>query len=405
MPARPFPDLAHYDLILVGGGLANALIAWRLASRPNLKVCLIEQGNRLGGNHTWSFHTADIGTTALADLTPFLIASWPRQQVRFNAHARTLDAGYHSISSGRLHEVLAPLLGGRLRLDARIETLEPNRVVLADQTVLTARCVIDGRGPDPDLPLALGFQKFMGIEVETDGPHGETIPVIMDATVSQVDGYRFVYSLPFTPSRLLIEDTYYSDGATLDETALRSRILAYAQAKGWRIARIVREETGVLPIVLAGDIAAVSQHGVPGVPRSGLRAALFHPTTGYSLPDALALAAEIAALPELTSVTVRACIEARSRTLWAERSFFRLINRMMFIAAKPAERVLILERFYRLPAPVIARFYAAKLTLADKAQIIAVMAVNPPVPLGKALSVFAPSTAWTFAARSKPGTP
>jgi len=406
MPAQPLPDhdvkAPDFDLILAGGGLANALIAWRLIQRrPEIKICIIEQGERLGGNHTWSFHTGDIAKAALDDLQPFLIASWPRQAVRFPAHTRVFDAGYHSMSSDRLHDILAPLLGDRLKFGARIVAMEPDRVVLADQSALTARCVIDGRGPDAHMPLALGFQKFMGVEIETAQPHGETVPVIMDATVPQLDGYRFVYTLPFSPTRMLIEDTYYSDGPSLDEGVLRARIMAYAAEKGWRVKTVVREETGVLPIVLAGDMDAFWQYGERAVARSGLRAALFHPTTGYSLPDALAFADRIAALDDFSASNVRALVETQSRTLWSDRAFFRLINRMMFIAAKPPERVFILERFYRLPAAVIERFFAARLTLADRALIISFMAAKPPVSFPKAISVMGQQSAWTFTAKAK----
>ncbi|WP_312929041.1 NAD(P)-binding protein, partial [Pseudescherichia sp.] len=39
------------DLILVGGGLANGLIAWRLRQRyPQLNLLLIEAGEQPGGN-------------------------------------------------------------------------------------------------------------------------------------------------------------------------------------------------------------------------------------------------------------------------------------------------------------------------------------------------------------------
>ncbi|MEQ1695349.1 MAG: lycopene beta-cyclase CrtY [Hyphomicrobiaceae bacterium] len=390
-----------FDLVLVGGGLANCLIAWRLiARRPELRICVVERGWSLGGNHTWSFHSGDVAPGALVELAPFLVASWARQSVRFPQHGRVFEVGYHAVSSERLHEVLAPMLGERLRVGAEVAQLEPDRVVLSGQRVLTARCVIDGRGPDPETPLALGFQKFLGLEIETVEPHGERVPVIMDATVAQLDGYRFVYTLPFSQTRMLIEDTYYTDGAALDEAVLRERIIAYAAGKGWTIARVVREESGVLPVVLAGDMDAFWRCGEAGVARSGLRAALFHPTTGYSLPDALAFADRLAGLADLSAASVRAEVEAHARALWKERAFFRLLNRMMFIAAEPAERVLILERFYRLPAGVVGRFFAAKLTLGDKAQIIAIMAAKPPLPLGKALGVFGEGAAWAFAQRA-----
>ena len=49
------------DLILVGGGLANTLIALRLAEiQPSLDVLILEQDPDIGGHHTWSFHGSDL---------------------------------------------------------------------------------------------------------------------------------------------------------------------------------------------------------------------------------------------------------------------------------------------------------------------------------------------------------
>jgi len=56
---------------------------------------------------------------------------------------------------------------------------------------------------------------------------------------------------------------------------------------------------------------------------------------------------------------------------------------MLFGAANPPERYRILQRFYRLPAPLIARFYAGRSTLADRLRILA---GRPPVSLRRALA-------------------
>ena len=402
-PERPSGggETSQFDLILVGGGLANSLIAWRLMTRrPDLKLLVIERGAALGGNHTWSFHQGDVSPSALDDMRPFIAASWPRQAVSFPRHSRTFDVAYHAISSDKMHEVLSQILGDRLILDVGVETLAATSVTLSDQRVLTTKCVIDGRGPDRGAPLALGYQKFLGLEIETSMPHGETVAMIMDATVEQLDGYRFFYTLPFSPTRILIEDTYYSDGPDLDVPLMTERVKAYALAKGWSIKRIVRDEKGVLPVVLAGDMDAFWQRGTAGVPRVGLRASLFHPTTGYSLPDALAFADSLAAHADLSSAGVRDHVEQYARNLWKSRAFFRLLNRMLFIAATPAERVRILERFYRLPSALIDRFFAARLTFADKALIMIYMAANPPLPFFKAVGVVGETSAWAFARRA-----
>jgi lycopene beta-cyclase len=55
---------------------------------------------------------------------------------------------------------------------------------------------------------------------------------------------------------------------------------------------------------------------------------------------------------------------------------------MLFLAADPAERYRVLERFYGLDEALIARFYAGRSTAADKLRIVA---GKPPVPVGRAL--------------------
>ncbi len=162
---------------------------------------------------------------------------------------------------------------------------------------------------------------------------------------------------------------------------MRQAIAAYLEKRGWAMRELIREEEGVLPVVLGGDIKAYWAAG-PGVPRSGVRAGLFHFTTGYSLPEAVSLAEEIAAHQPLGSEELYRLVRSRSLALWRRGRFFRALNRMLFLAAGPADRYRVLQHFYRLPEPVIHRFYAGKSTLMDKFRILSGKA---PVPVGPAL--------------------
>jgi lycopene beta-cyclase len=388
------------DAILVGGGLANVLIALVLkAAHPGMRLMILERGPALGANHTWSFHSTDVTTKQLAWLEPLIIARWQRQEVRFPAHRRILETGYNSISSERLHEHGVARLGTGVRLDTDVADITPDTVTLADQTRLSAPLVIDGRGALQTQPLALGYQKFVGLEVETAAPHGQSHPIIMDARVTQQDGYRFVYTLPFSATRILIEDTYYSDGPSLDQPGLAAGIEAYVAAQGWTIASVIRRESGVLPITLAGRIDQHWRDMGDALPRSGLRAWLFHATTGFSLPCAVRLAEAIAQSSELTSSHVAKLIQQESRSTWRKQEIFRLLNRFLFLAAEPLQRVRILERFYRLPRPVIERFYSGTLRYPDIAVLIAIMAARPPVGILRAMQCVTETSSWKFAAR------
>ena len=372
----------HYDIILVGGGLANGLIAWRLRlTRPELRIVLIERDAQLGGNHTWSFHDSDLTDAQRAWIAPLVSSHWPRYDVVFPQHARTVEGGYASIASGDFARVIGQALGDALRLDTPIQELTPTSVRLADGVVLQARAVIDGRGMRPSRHLALGYQTFLGQEVRLAAPHGLTAPIIMDASVEQQGGYRFVYVLPFGPDRVLIEDTHYVDTSAWEPERLRANINAYAAARGWRIAELLREEHGSLPIVLAGEVERFWSD-LHGQPCSGLRAGLFHPTTGYSLPHAVRLAERIAALATFDAATLFAAIRGDALREWRGQRFFRLLNRMLFLAGAADDRWRVMRRFYHLPAPLIARFYAGRLTLADQVRLVS---GKPPVPVAQAL--------------------
>jgi lycopene beta-cyclase len=372
-----------YDLILAGGGLANGLIAWRLAlQQPGLRILLLEGGERLGGNHTWSFHDSDLDPAQRAWIAPLVTQRWPRYDVIFPDHARTLEGAYASIASNDFARVIAAELGPALRLNARIATVSPTRVELESGEVLQARAVIDGRGMRPSARLALGWQTFLGQEMVLANPHGLSAPIIMDASVEQQGGYRFVYVLPFDTHRLLIEDTHYVDSAAWEPERLRANIAAYARARGWRIAGVVREEEGRLPIVLAGDFDDYWKD-LAGQPSVGLRAGLFHSTTGYSLPLAVRLAGRIAAMRDIDAPGLFAAIRDEASREWRRQRFFRLLNRMLFLAGSPDRRWRVMQRFYRLPAPLIAHFYAGRLSLKDKARLLS---GKPPVPVGQALA-------------------
>ncbi len=371
------------DVLLVGGGLANGLIARKLRkSHPGLRVLVLEAGRALGGNHTWCFHATDLTAAQQAEMAPFVVHKWPAHEVLFPGYKRRVDGVYCCVTSECFDARLRAELGTAVRTDVQVVSVGRDRVQLANGRVLHARSVIDARGTSPAGRVALRFQKFLGQELQLDTPHGLTIPVLMDATVAQEDGYRFVYLLPLTPDTVLVEDTVYADGAVLPRERLREHIATYVGNRGWTVRRVVREEDGVLPLALDGDHDAFrAPADATAVPQAGLSAALFHPTTGYSLPQAVRLADHLGMQPQATLCDPAALGEAiRSHACahWQSTAYFRMLNRMLFLAAAPAARRAVMERFYRLPDALIARFYAGQLLWQDKLRIVT---GRPPVPL------------------------
>ena len=382
------------DVAIAGAGLAGALVALALKTRhPGLDVRLIDAAEAVGGNHLWSFFGSDIATRDRWIVAPLIAHSWRGYQVRFPAHQRSIDATYYSIPSERLDAVARSRLPDEaLMLGRKAIGVSATAIVLADGDRVEAAGVIDARGTGDLGLLELGWQKFAGAELTLAAPHGAPQPLVMDATVDQIDGYRFVYCLPFADDRIFVEDTYYSDTAAIDHAVIRARIGDYATARGWRVAQTDREETGVLPVAMGGDFEGYWRSGGARVAKAGMRAGLFHPTTGYSLPDAVRMAAMLADRTGFAGADLHEATYQRARTAWRARGFYRMLDKMLFKAAVPEERYRVLERFYRLSPRLIGRFYAGESTMMDRLRILS---GKPPVPVARAVRALASGTAGT----------
>jgi lycopene beta-cyclase len=356
------------EYVLVGGGLQNALVALALLERrPETRLCLVERGEQLGGNHTWCFHADDVPESARALIEPLVVRRWPAHDVVFPSRRRRVASAYAALTSERLHQAVTARLAraphARI-LRASVRDVKPGSAALDDGSELRGELIVDARGPDPLAQPAAGYQKFVGLELALSERRAPELPVLMDATVPQLDGFRFMYVLPFEPDRVLIEDTYYSTRPELDAVALRQRVLGYAESAGLPVRSVIREERGVLPI----PTALLRPPSSAGLVRAGYGGGLFHPTTGYSLPIALRFALFLAERPARGALghDYRCWRAAHER----QAQFCLLLNRLLFGAFAPDDRYHVLERFYGLPESTIRRFYALDTHAADRARIL-----------------------------------
>ncbi|MGB5724354.1 MAG: lycopene beta-cyclase CrtY [Parasphingorhabdus sp.] len=375
---------APYDLAIAGGGLAGGLVALALAKmRPELKLMLIEAENYFGGNHIWSFFESDVEPEHRWLVDPLISRQWDGYDVHFPEYSRKLSNGYFSIESVNLDRELRkrlPLKG--LKTGQKATKVEKGLVQLADGTEIQAKAVLDVRGGGDVSALETGWQKFCGQMLKLKKPHGLDRPIIMDATVEQIDGYRFVYCLPFSDTELFVEDTYYSDTAALDRATSHARIAEYAATKGWIIDAVLSEETGQLPVIYGGDFEAFWKANKGVDARAGARAALIQPITSYSLPMAVRTAMLIAAMPEITQSKLDKMLRALATRHWKDGKFYRLLCAFLFLGADPEKRYKTLEHTYAKDERLLARFYAGKSTKMDQASLLS---GKPPIPVSRAI--------------------
>jgi lycopene beta-cyclase len=372
------------DIAILGGGLAGGLIALALARyRPDLSLLIVEQGDCLGGNHVWSFFATDTNHEATELLAPMIEATWPDYNVHFPRHSRHLQTRYSAMTSTRFDATLRAALPADAILTAQaVKACNETEVMLGDGTLVQAGGVIDTRGLRDTSHFTGGWQKFVGRKFRLKAPHGLERPIVMDATVEQLDGYRFMYALPFAPDVVFLEDTYYSDSSVLDRPLLEGRIDAYMAARGWEAAALVNEEHGVLPVVAGGDFDSFWRDGGDETARAGSRAGLFHSLTSYSVPDAVRFALALAHHDALDGAGLKAFSANWAKGHWKNQSYYRMLSALLFGGAYPEERLHIMERFYRMNPQLIERFYSGRSTAYDKFRILAGI---PPIPIPRAL--------------------
>ena len=253
---------ARYDAIVIGAG-HNGLIAAAYLARAGKKVLVLERREIVGGAAVTEEIFPGYKFTEFSYVVSLL-----RPEI-----IRDLELPRHGLKILPLPSTVTPLANGDYLAgwDDR-----PRLVVLDGAQRINAGGVIDARGVADHHHLDCGWQKFTGQLLQLAEPHSLTRPIVMDATVDQHDGYRFVYVLPFGMDKVFVEDTYYSDRPDLDRRVMAQRIAAYADNRGWEVERVLREETGVLPVVMGGDLENYWASGSGRTAKAGARGAFFH---------------------------------------------------------------------------------------------------------------------------------
>lgn len=406
-----FDRKPDYDYILVGGGLQAGLLSLALEYyQPNARVLMIERSDKIAGNHTWSFHLGDVDEESREWVWPLIERQWCGYDVRITRSVRHVQLQYASISSehfarvvqeqfspaliqhttstGKVSQPLAvgtgalatgeawepqfeiddrgPSESNRVLItNAEVSEVSADRVVTRTGDVFSGRVVVDCRGPSSaNHSRDCGYQKFFGFEVNLTDDWQSQRPVVMESIADQRDGFRFLYTLPFEPRRILIEDTRFSDSPEMNRADCLAVVTQYLRENGHEDFTIIREESGVLPMPFRDELRPEKRCPLAG----GYAGGWFHAATGYSFPLSVAFAQTVAAGPKET-------IDERVRQL-ADRhrwraSYARFLNRLLFRLVAPQQRQHIFRRFYRvLTAQAVERFYAHRFTAGDAFRIV-----------------------------------
>lgn len=277
----------HYDYIIAGGGCAGLSLAYtlHLAGVPG-KVLIADRLIKAGNDRTWAFWAQ--GETPFAGLVQHewtTLSFADRQGLRRQS---IQPYRYQLLRSADFYRHIQEVLAQDPRFEFRygeITQLQegPTTATLqlgAEQ--YQSPYLFNGMGapaaaPEAEKPLLL--QHFLGWWIETAEPSFDpTEARLMDFRVPQELQTRFVYVLPVSPTRALVEFTIFSD-QTLPTAAYADQLEHYL-ATQLQISnyQVVEDEYGVIP--MSNQVSSF-QPGQRIIPIGGAGGAI-KPTTGYA---------------------------------------------------------------------------------------------------------------------------
>lgn len=277
-----------FDLVILGGGCAGLSLAMNLslqgAGCPQTLV--IEPRTEYSNDRTWCFWS-----DASAELPHRIARRWQTMRVAYGGRTVSLDCGstpYHMLAAEDFYSAAKSAIELQPNVALRQGTSvvgEPSFCdgkwsIPTNAGIVTCHLVVDTRPPQvPRRDAATLWQSFYGEEIECDAPVFDPSALdLMNFLAPDPRHIPFVYVLPITPTRALIEVTVFG-ALPLSPRELGERLQsAIAQRVGDSNFTTLRREHGVLPMGL-NEVTA-STHGT--YVRVGVMAGGARPSTGYA---------------------------------------------------------------------------------------------------------------------------
>ncbi|MFT6874349.1 MAG: lycopene beta-cyclase [Granulosicoccus sp.] len=209
-------------------------------------------------------------------------------------------------------------------------------------------------------------QHFLGWEIRTKATISDSeIATLMDFRVDQTRGLHFIYALPFSDRRILIESTMISNNVESKEW-YRQAIEQWLRDQNIEIEEHLGEETGVIPMQTVTPLDA----GIAGI---GAASGAVRLSSGYAFAGIQAQITKLAKGISTGQYTVPTPISP------ALIRMDKIFNRVLL--AKPELGVsLMMGTGKALDANGFARFMLGSANIVDWAKVITVM---PKIPFLK----------------------
>ncbi|WP_201977974.1 lycopene cyclase family protein [Hymenobacter rubidus] len=379
--SSPTNHLSEYDYLIVGGGAAGLSLAYHISREPRLadkKVLLIEPDAKTRNDRTWSFWADEPG------LFDGIVAhEWRKFAFRSPGFERVIDLGryrYKTINGldyyRFVHRAVAasPQFASMQGEVTRLANTPTGAVATITDSEITARYAFDSRPPNlaelkqPEKHRYL-LQHFVGWEIETETDVFDPTTVeFMDFRGEQQHEARFMYVLPYSPRKALVEYTLFSETVLPKaeyEAAIRHYLTNTLKLKSYQI---TAEEAGAIPMTDHPLPARTGQHII----NLGTRGGRAKPSTGYAFKRIQQHSARLVAA---LAATGRPPADATGDN-WQFRLFDTLLLDIMQRQGE-STRDIFRQLFERNPVERIFRFLDEQTSWADNLRVMNSVSAGP----------------------------
>jgi lycopene beta-cyclase len=363
------------DYLFAGAGASATLLMMRMEKMGLLtgkKIVVVDPDFDALSRKTFCFWAAP-GDEIMKDCQALIQKSWKNLRIDRGRVKPLHPLQYHCITGENMQQAMHTLLERNqchLVKSTVISLVSDDRGVLVSTPEGTFRSgqVFDSRpsgfmSPKPN-ESAL-FQSFVGYVVETHNPILQLDAMdMMDFDVEQQGATQFMYVLPFTNNKALVELTRFGLKKIADEEA--EPVLQSYIKQHFGEVRITATERGCIPMCSA----PLQVRDIAGVTRIGGRAGAVKPGTGYAFKNMHSQA--VAITTQLLSGE-KPLLKQPSRR-------FRFYDRLLLwiLSNKPElGKTIFRQLFQRNSTPYILNFLDEKTSLIRDTSILLSLPFRP----------------------------
>ena len=248
-----------YDYIITGSGASGLILAYRMALDSffdDKSILIIDREKKSKNDRTWSYWETGTG-----DWDDVITKEWKSIEFKSPWHSEKTEIhpySYKMIRSSDLYDRLWKVIETRpnIKFDQDDVLNISHRVDRA--SVLTKKTEYHGRKVINSIFFDQGYrqqnkypvlkQHFLGWFIETEeDTFDDSSATFMDFTVDQKRNTRFMYVLPMTKRKALVEYTLFSRDL-LSTYEYEEEIELYLKKMKIREYSIVEKEQGVIPM-------------------------------------------------------------------------------------------------------------------------------------------------------------